>query len=79
MKKKEQIKKWIETWEGANSSLTLIRIKELKDKNYYRKNRATLNSMLQYAFDHRTIKKDSGLVTLQKYLKLYSQRMTSAK
>ncbi len=74
MSDRDQIKKWVNTWEKAGSALSLIKIRELRDKNYYLKNREILNSMLQYAFDHRTIRNDSGLVSLQKFFKQYYLR-----
>ena len=77
MKKDAQIKKWIRAWEKANSSLTLIKIEQLKNKNYYLNNREILNSMLQYAFNNHVVRLNSGLVTQQNIFKLYySQKLS---
>ena len=69
MEKENQIKKWISTWKKAGDSLNDIRINELRDKNYYIKNRDILNSMLQYAYDNRTVKLESGLFIQQNIFK----------
>lgn len=70
MKQDHQIKKWIASWDKANDSLKAVKNAALQDKTYYEKNRDLLNSMLQYAFDQRTIRTDSGLVTQQRLFKL---------
>ena len=44
---------------------------ELQDMDYYIKNRDLLNALLQYAFDHRTVRYTSGLAIQQKYFKAY--------
>jgi len=71
MNKNDQIKRWVKTWKKAQSSLHSIRVAELRDENYYLKNREILNSMLQYAFDHHKIRYHSGLVDQQKFFKQY--------
>lgn len=50
---KEKIEKWIATWEKAGSALDRVRITELRSRDYYRKNQALLNELLQYAYEHR--------------------------
>mgnify|MGYP006300411423 FL=1 len=67
--------KWVQTWEQAGKALSSIKTQELRDKDYYTKNLWLLNDMLQYAAEHRTEQKSSGLVTMQKYFRKYYNRM----
>ena len=71
MHKNEQAKRWVATWQKADLSLRSIKIMELRDKNYYLKNRDILNNMLQYAFDKQTVRVFSGLVIQQNIFKSY--------
>ncbi|HPG42103.1 MAG TPA: hypothetical protein PLP19_22305 [bacterium] len=71
MNEREKIQVWIATWQMADAALDKLKKQELQDKDYYLKNRDLLNSMLQYAYDHRTVRNDSGLVIMQKYFKQY--------
>ena len=71
---RKTIKKWIETWKTASSSLEKIKSKELQSANYYQKNLTLLNEMLQYAFDHRTVRLTSGLVEMQKIFKKFHKK-----
>ena len=66
MATQETEKKWIKTWEKAAVALAEVKIKELRAPDYYESNRALLNAMLIYAFEHRTIRLTSGLVEQQK-------------
>jgi len=50
---RETIKKWINTWQKASSSLNKIKSNELQSDNYYRKNLTLVHAILYYAFDHR--------------------------
>ena len=63
---RKEIKKWIDVWKTASSALQEIKINELRSDDYYQKNRQLLNEMLQYAFDHRTVRLSSGLVEQQR-------------
>jgi hypothetical protein len=68
---KKTIKKWIDVWKEAGSALQEIKIKELRSDDYYQKNKQFLNGMLQYAFEHRTVRLTSGLVEQQRiFMKL---------
>ena len=69
MSEKSETKEWINTWKKSDRALLDIKIKEMRAENYYVKNRNILNKMLQYAFDHREIRKSSGLVDFQKFIK----------
>ncbi len=71
MNEQEKMQAWLAAWQRADTALDKLRKQELQDKDYYLKNRDLLNSMLQYAFDHRTVRNDSGLVIMQKYFKQY--------
>ncbi len=74
MSDKDQILKWTTTWQKASDALNAVKVETLRDKNYYNKNKAVLNDMLQYAFDHRVERKDSGLVEMQSYfMKIHQQ------
>ena len=74
MNNDSQTREWILRWEKANTALNIIRINELRNKNYYLNNREILNGMLQYAYDKRMDRLDSGLVTLQCIFKrIYSK------
>lgn len=71
----EIMKKWIDAWEKAGASLQEIKRNELQSDDYYQKNLPLLNQMLQYAFDHRTVRLSSGLIELQQILmKWYSKK-----
>lgn len=74
MKKKETIKKWVNTWKKAEPALDAIKTGELRREDYYSRNRALLNNMLQYAFDNHKVRRMSGLVEQQRILKIFSQR-----
>ena len=71
MHKNEQAKRWVATWQKADMSLRSIKIMELRNKDYYLKNRDILNNMLQYAFDKQTVRVFSGLVIQQNIFKSY--------
>ena len=64
---RKTIKKWIDVWKTASSALQEIKINELRSDDYYEKNKQFLNDMLQYAFEHRTVRLNSGLVEQQKF------------
>jgi hypothetical protein len=70
---KKTVKKWLNIWEKAESALYAIKIKELRADNYYQKNQDLINAMLKYAFDHRTVRLNSGLVEQQKIFMKYYQ------
>ncbi len=74
----EQIKRWVAAWDRAGSHLSVIKRKELQKADYYLKNRATLNGMLSYAFEHRTIRQSSGLVEQQRLFKILSLQKGAA-
>lgn len=57
---RKTIKKWIDVWKEASSALQEIKINELRSEDYYQKNKQILNEMLQYAFEHRTVRLSSN-------------------
>ncbi len=80
MTKDEKIKKWGETWKTAESNLNAVKRQELQQEDYYLKRRDLLNSMLNYAFEHREIRYTSGLVEMQKWFKkIYEQTISGEK
>ncbi len=79
MYKNEQAKRWVATWQKADMSLRSIKIMELRNKDYYLKNRDILNNMLQYAFDKQTVRVFSGLVIQQNIFKsCYSKHLRAS-
>jgi len=78
MHKNDQAKRWVATWQKADTSLRSIKIMELRNKDYYLKNRDILNNMLQYAFDKHTVRVSSGLVTQQNIFKSYYSKYLQA-
>ncbi len=75
MNHRDAMKKWVQTWNRAGKVLDSVKIQELRAKDYYSKNLSQLNDMLQYASEHRTERKTSGLVIMQKYFKMYYNRI----
>ncbi|MDZ7723338.1 MAG: hypothetical protein U5R06_11180 [candidate division KSB1 bacterium] len=70
----EQIKKWVKTWNAAESAMQNIRKKEISAPDYYIKNRDILNDMLWYACEHATVRKTTGLVEQQYFFKLIHEK-----
>ena len=62
---KNQMAKWVATWNRAGSALKEIKRRELQSFDYA-KNQAIIDEMLQWAFDNRTVRLFSGLVEQQK-------------
>jgi hypothetical protein len=72
----EDLKKWVEIWQNTGLSLQKIRVKELKSRNYYKKNQNLLNEMLSYAMSNKIIRKCTGLVEQQHLFMKYRTRMS---
>lgn len=62
----KEIIKWVNTWKKASTSLARVKRNELQSKDYYQRNQMLINEMLEYAFNHRKIRFDSGLIEQQK-------------
>lgn len=74
MTEQEKIKKWVATWQQADSALKEIKKAELQDEDYYAKNQQAVLSLLKYAAEHRTERKTSGFVIQQqRFRKLKEQ------
>ena len=63
---RKTMKKWVDIWKKARSSLQGIKLYELRSDKYYQKNQLLLNEMLRYAFENRTIRFSSGLIEQQR-------------
>lgn len=62
---KKQIKEWLKTWQKAGAELEKIKQQELENYDYH-KNKDVIDSMLEWAYEHRTIQLTSGLVEQQR-------------
>ena len=65
MTEKEKLKKWIKSWKNAGSALNKIKRDELFLYDYS-KNQKIVDEMLQWAFENRKIRLNSGLVEQQR-------------
>ena len=70
----KEIIKWVNTWKRASISLARVKRSELQSKDYYQKNQMLINDMLQYAFDHRRIRFNSGLIEQQQIFMKMKER-----
>jgi len=71
---RETIKKWINTWDIANTALQKVKSSELGVEDYYQKNLGLLNAMLCYAVKHGAVRLSSGLIEQQQFfMKFYRQ------
>lgn len=62
---KENIQRWIDGWKREDQALLEIKRHELRAFDF-EKNREWIDEMLQWAFEHRTIRTTSGLVEQQR-------------
>ena len=62
---RQQIKKWVETWERAGRALDEVKRRELRAYDYF-KNQAMIDEMLQWAVDHQEVRLTTGLVEQQR-------------
>ena len=68
----ENAQQWIESWKRAPVALKDIKRHELRTYDYA-KNQAIVDGMLQWAFEHRQVRLDSGLVEQQRlFMKMKS-------
>lgn len=75
---RKTIKKWIDVWQETGKALQELKIQELRADDYYEKNKRLLNEMLQYAYEHRTVRLTSGLVEQQRYFMKLRKNMNEA-
>ena len=74
----ENAQQWIESWKRASVALKAIKRRELRNYDYAR-NQAIVDGMLQWAFEHRQVRLDSGLVEQQRlFMKMKSSLSDSA-
>lgn len=73
----ENAQQWIESWKRASVALKDIKRQELRNYDYA-KNQAIVDGMLRWAFEHRTVRMDSGLVEQQRlFMKMKSSSSDS--
>ena len=65
----KQLKIWVQAWQQAEKALAELKLKELRDPNYYEKNIFLLNEMLKISANRLEISKSSGLVEMQKWFR----------
>jgi hypothetical protein len=63
------IKKWLEIWADAAPELRALKRQELADPEYYARNLAALDSMLDYAVSHQNLNRACGLAEQQRLFK----------
>ena len=74
----ENAQQWIESWKRASVALKAIKRHELRTYDYA-KNQAIVDGMLQWAFEHRKVRLESGLVEQQRlFMKMKSSLSDSA-
>ncbi len=64
--REKQLKIWVQTWQRAEKALAELKLKELRDPNYYKKNMLLLNEI---SVNRERISKSSGLVEMQKWFR----------
>ena len=74
----ENAQQWIESWKRASVALKAVKRHELRTYDYA-KNQAIVDRMLQWAFEHRKVRLNSGLVEQQRlFMKMKSSICDSA-
>jgi hypothetical protein len=66
MDKEEELKAWVQTWQQAGKALKEIKWRELRHYDY-EKHLSLVDSMLQWAYEHREERLTSGLVEQQRW------------
>ena len=74
----EDAEQWIERWKHA--SVALKDLKRHEPRNYdHARNQSIVDGLLQWAFEHRKVRLDSGLVEQQRlFMKMKSSLHDSA-
>jgi len=68
----ENAQLWIENWKGASVALKAVKRRELRTYDHA-KNQSIVDGMLQWAFEHRELRLNSGLVEQQRlFMKMKS-------
>ena len=74
----ENAQQWIESWKRASVALNTVKRHELRTYDLA-KNQAIVDGMLQWAFEHRKVRLNSGLVEQQRlFMKMKSSLSDSA-
>ena len=74
----DNAQQWIESWKPASVALKAIKRFELRNYDYA-KNQAIMDGMLQWAFENRQVRLESGLVEQQRlFMKMKSSLSDSA-
>jgi hypothetical protein len=60
------MKQWVQTWQQADEALQQVKKQELRTYDYAG-SLPGLDSMLQWAYEHRNIRRSSGLVEQQRW------------
>ncbi len=60
----ENAQQWIESWKRASVALKAVKRQELRTYNLAQ-NQAVVDGMLQWTFEHRALRLNSGLVKQQ--------------
>lgn len=63
------IKRWLEIWADAAPALRTQKRLELADPEYYSRNLAALDGMLDYAVSHPNLNRACGLIEQQRLFK----------
>ena len=68
----ENVRQWIESWKRASVALKAVERRELRTYDLA-KNQAIVDGMLQWAFENRELRLNSGLVEQQRlFMKMKS-------
>ena len=65
----KQLKIWVQAWQQAEKVLAELKLKELRNPNYYEKNIFLLNEILKISANRLEVSKSSGLVEMQKWFR----------
>ena len=61
----ENTQRWVENWKRASVALKAVKRRELRTYDLA-KNQSIVDGMLQWAFEHRELRLNSGLVEQQR-------------
>jgi hypothetical protein len=71
---REQIKRWVETWQRAGAALRQMKRQELRSPDYG-KNSALIDELLEWAVEHQKVRTSSGLVEQQRMFMKMRKRL----
>ena len=77
-REEKQLRAWVQAWQQADKELTEMKLKELREPNYYKKNMFILNELLKISVNRPNDSKSSGLIELQRWFKvIHKKRINS--